>query len=304
MNIDNDYLGMKFIWFFGVVEDRNDPIKLGRVRVRCYGWYSADKNTKVPVENLPWAQIIQPPTSAAMGDIGRSPTGIVEGSWVIGFFLDGVRYQQPIIMGTISGIPQEFANKFKGFNDPNGVYPKRINEPDVNRLSRNDEDLQHINPSLKNSTRTTEVEQANGTGSWNEPVSAYKAEYPRNHVTETESGHIKEYDDTEGQERIHEYHKAGTFYEIDKEGNKVTRIVGDSYEVVAGSDFVNVKGDCNLTIDNNCNTYIKGNWNIQVDGTKTEVVKGFVSETYGNSQSTQVTGNIDIDSKGGRIDLN
>ena len=35
--------------------------------------------------------------------------------------------------------------------------------------------------------------------------------YPKNHVYETESGHIKEFDDTEGAERIHEYHKSGTF---------------------------------------------------------------------------------------------
>ena len=72
--------------------------------------------------------------------------------------------------------------------------------------------------------------------------------YPKNHVYETESGHIKEFDDTEGAERIHEYHKSGTFYEVDASGNKHTRIVGTNYEVIAGSDFVNVKGTANLTI--------------------------------------------------------
>ena len=31
-----NFMGMDgFIWFTGVVEDRNDPSKLGRVRVRC-----------------------------------------------------------------------------------------------------------------------------------------------------------------------------------------------------------------------------------------------------------------------------
>ena len=67
---------------------------------------------------------------------------------------------------------------------------------------------------------------------------------------------------------------ADTFYEVDSDGTKMTRVVGHNYEVVAGNDFVNIKGTCNLTIDQNCNTYIKGNWNIQVDGSKTEVIKG------------------------------
>ena len=60
-------------------------------------------------------------------------------------------------------------------------------------------------------------------------------EYPYNHVKETESGHIVEFDDTPFAERIYEKHKSGTFYEIDADGNKVTRIVGDKYEIVAGA---------------------------------------------------------------------
>ena len=113
------------------------------------------------------------------------------------------------------------------------------------------------------------------------PRSTYAAVYPKNHVFETESGHIKEYDDTKGAERIHEYHKSGTFTEIDADGNKVTRVVGDNYEIVAGNNFCNIKGDVNLTIDSNCKTYIKGDWDIQVDGNKNEVVKKNVTETYG-----------------------
>ena len=29
-----------FVWFVGVVEDRNDPDQLGRARVRCLGFHS------------------------------------------------------------------------------------------------------------------------------------------------------------------------------------------------------------------------------------------------------------------------
>ena len=33
-----------FVWFYGVVEDRHDPLYLGRVRVRCIGWHTDDKH--------------------------------------------------------------------------------------------------------------------------------------------------------------------------------------------------------------------------------------------------------------------
>ena len=32
-----------FIWFAGVVEDRQDPLKLGRVRVRALGYHTENK---------------------------------------------------------------------------------------------------------------------------------------------------------------------------------------------------------------------------------------------------------------------
>ena len=314
-----------FVWFTGVVEDRNDPSKLGRVRVRCLGLHTENK-VDIPTADLPWAHVMQSTNNPSMQGLGNTPTFLVEGTWVVGFFLDAVEKQQPIIMGTLPGIPQSVADITKGFNDPNGTYPSEkithsdhaLQESDVNRLARNDTDKVHAVVAAKNTAKTSTVPTANSSTTWNEPDSAYAAAYPKNHVLETESGHIKEYDDTSGQERIHEYHTKGTFYEIDKDGNKSTRIVGDNYEVVAGSDFVNIKGTANLTIDSNCNTYIKGNWNIQVDGTKTEVVTGAVSETYKSTKTENVTGAVqetfsstqttnvssNVTITGSRIDLN
>ena len=41
----SNFMGLDgFVWFTGVVEDRNDPAKLGRVRVRCLGFHTEDKN--------------------------------------------------------------------------------------------------------------------------------------------------------------------------------------------------------------------------------------------------------------------
>ena len=92
--------------FVGVVEDRNDPLSIGRVRVRAFGIHTEDK-TKIPTEDLPWATPVMPFNSASISGIGISPTGPVEGTWVVGMFLDGIQMQQPIILGTLVGQPME-----------------------------------------------------------------------------------------------------------------------------------------------------------------------------------------------------
>ena len=289
-----------FIWFVGVVEDRNDPSQLGRVKVRCINFHTENLND-LPTADLPWATVMLPTTATGNSGLGSNPF-IVEGTWVVGFFMDATTKQQPVIMGTIPGRPKNLGDITKGFNDPNerekepgvSIYPTEKEEVDIDKLARGENTID------KTTGQTIEVpialsddEKTNsGYIEWKEPNSAYKATYPYNRVFKTESGHVKEYDDTEGEERIHEYHKAGTFYEIDKDGNKVTRIIGDNYEVIHGVNYVNVKGNVNLTIDSNCNTFIKGNWNIEVGGNKTELVTGTVSETYKKTKTENVTGAV------------
>lgn len=130
------YIGRDdFNWFIGVVEDRNDPSQLGRVRVRTFGYHTEDKD-QIPTECLPWAIPINGVDSASISGIGTSPTGMVEGSWVVGFFIDGDRAQEPVVVGTLSGAPKSLAEPTLGFNDPNGVYPKYIDEPDINGKAR------------------------------------------------------------------------------------------------------------------------------------------------------------------------
>lgn len=89
-----------FNWWIGVVEDRMDPEKLGRCRVRIFG-YHTDNKVLLPTTDLPWAIPIHPITSAATSGIGASPLGPMTGTWVIGFFLDGEDMQQPAFFGTI-----------------------------------------------------------------------------------------------------------------------------------------------------------------------------------------------------------
>ena len=93
-----------FVWFTGVVEDRNDPELLGRVRVRCVGFHT-DNIVELPTSELPWAHVMHPVTDPSMHGMGNTPSFLVEGSWVVGFFRDAEEKQQPIILGSLPGTP-------------------------------------------------------------------------------------------------------------------------------------------------------------------------------------------------------
>ena len=281
-----------FQWFVGVVEDRQDPKRLGRVRVRCLGHHTED-NIQLPTADLPWAHPMNPITSATVSGVGQTPLGVVEGTWVVGFFQDGAEAQQPIIMGTLPGIPDRLPTKddTKGFQDTvNGNYPKYTNESDVNRLAINDDELPHPSLTLRKADRdvavgvanvdaTTVVEDvvaADDGKSWDEPETPYAASYPHNHVYETEGGHIREYDDTIGAKRIHERHSSGTGYEIFDDGTKVTRVKKDNYNITTADDYCHIQGTARHTIDGglrvkvNNNAQENNNYSIEV-GAKSNV---------------------------------
>ena len=285
-----------FTWFVGVVEDRNDPKFLGRVRVRCLGLHT-DNLEKLPTADLPWAHPMNPITSATISGVGQTPLGPVEGTWVVGFFSDGEDAQQPIIVGTLPGVPAYLSadtmNEDKqtmGFLDPLGNYPKYKDETDVNRLAVNDDENPHPTLTLRKADRTLAVGVANvdatevvedqvaadDGGKWDEPETSYKAKYPHNHVYETEGGHIREYDDTVGAKRIHERHSSGTGYEIDNDGTKVTRVKKDNYTIVSADDYVHIQGDSKETYDKGLRVKVNSlgetgnNYNIEV-GAKSNV---------------------------------
>jgi hypothetical protein len=290
MNNEN-FLGLNgFIWFIGVVEDRQDPTKTGRLRVRALGHHTHDL-TLLPTADLPWASVMLPTTASGISGIGNSATGLLEGSWVFGFFRDGLRRQEMVILGSLPGRPIELADNREGFYDPNKIYPKYINESDVNRLAVNLKDTggQETNPSLaltiRRATRITGIATAdfntmdNADGStaaasdgtiWNQPEIPYNALYPYNHVYETESGHIREYDDTPGFERIHERHRSGTSYEISANGTKTNIIKGDHYTLTTGDTKVYIQGDSDTTINGRHKLFINkdgqsnNNYDIQV----------------------------------------
>jgi len=95
-----------FIWWIGVVEDIDDPLTLGRCKVRCFGYHPAIKENTVPTEDLPWALAIHPLNTPNLYGTPRL------GEWVFGFFLDSLAAQEPAILGYIPGIPQAASEYF------------------------------------------------------------------------------------------------------------------------------------------------------------------------------------------------
>jgi len=292
---------------------------------------------------------MNPITSATVSGLGQSPLGAVEGTWVVGFFQDGADAQQPIIIGTLPGVPSELPDtgSKKGFMDTlNGAYPKYKGETDVNRLSVNDKDLPHSTLTIRKADRTVGIGRADfnpvditrankgplalsgddGTA-FNEPETPYAAQYPHNHVYESEAGHIREIDDTPGSERIHERHASGTGYEIHPDGNKVTRVKQDSYTIISNDEYCHVQGTGRQTFDgglrvrvnstgtegNNYNIEVGANANVNVEVNKGNINLTTLSPDVGDINlnasknlniqvnkdlNIQVLGKVDVDVKG------
>ena len=343
-----------YIWWHGVVEDRKDPLFLGRCRVRILGWHTENK-AELPTDFLPWAFPLMPITSASQTGVGQAPVGPVEGTWVMGFYRDGELAQEPVMIGTLPGIPAEFAEQNVGFNDPRldtpdtnkntvkktgqgdtagtklnlssfpyppksleynagqeaivtnydhddrislqskSLYPREINRPTTPIYARGQDDattqvIQGTGDTVVNKANTKAVSSGissiianknrnlltqkltisftpnkivTGTkrdgspyfedsGSFsatndikeiNQPPSAYDAVYPFNHVYESESGHLIEIDDTPSKERLHWYHRSGSFTEISPTGNRIDRTVSHRYNMTTGNQESIIQGD-------------------------------------------------------------
>ena len=334
---DNNFLGKNnFIWFNGVVEDRQDPQKLGRLRVRCVGIHTDNKDD-LPTSDLPWSQLIHPITSSGISGLGHSPGFIVEGTWVFGYFRDGYAMQEPMVIGTLPGKPVELAETSKGFYDPNGVYPKYKNEVDTNRLATNDSNNPHLGLELRKLTRKTGVPtadfdavpveehistaiEASDSDTWNQPEIPYAAVYPFNHVFESESGHVMEIDDTKDNERLFTQHRTGTSQEIDKDGNQVNIIKGDHYNIVSGKRQAVIEGNADITIGGRHKIYINkdgqtnnhydiqvgpnASVNIQIDkGDMNVVLKdGKLNTNVAGDYNMKIGGNMNLDVRGNKTE--
>lgn len=110
----------------------------------------------------------------------------------------------------------------------------------------------------------------NVAGGFLEPEDVFnedtQPEYPYNNVTQTESGHIFELDDTKDRERIKLMHRTGTFIEMHPDGSEVHKVYGDGYEITVKNKQILIEGKCSVTI--------KGDSIVEIQGDKIEKISG------------------------------
>ena len=137
---DDQFVGGQFDWFIGVVEDTNDPKKLNRVKVRCFGYHTDDK-AEVKTEDLPFATVMMPTTSASVEGIGQNHQ-LLSGSWVVGFFRDGPSAQDPIILGSIMSFTEKARDTSLGFSgtfgNKEGIsdVPLEVDDLNANQVTK------------------------------------------------------------------------------------------------------------------------------------------------------------------------
>jgi len=266
-----DFAGKNgFVWWTGVVEDRQDPLKMGRCRVRCVGWHSTNK-MQLPTASLPWAM----PSIPVNTNVVYTPR---EGDMVFGFFIDGENAQEPVMLGVFPGIPLKAGNAQEAFSDPRTgsqlstapvkptesatTYPRKLDEPTTSRLARNDSKYPSEIVVAKKAKKASKVE----------PDSYYAAKYPYNNVYESESGHALEFDDTKDAERVHLYHRSGSYVEYGPLGDRSERIQRNKFTVVVGTDSIYVQGSVKMFVDGDYDLNVTGD--IRINGKTVNINKG------------------------------
>jgi len=301
-------------FFLAVVEDRHDPKKLGRVRVRVLGAHSEDRKSEVPIDSLPWSFVMQPANTSTSG---APLSQLVEGTWVVIMYMDQ-NMQDPLVVGSVPGIDTEKPDYNKGFSDPFGVFPRWTadlpegsNEiPDDSNLTLiSDEDRWQEHPTYeaRKDNRITEIQQAKKyavpTVSATVPDEEYEratwderdlrgsqdSNYPYNSIREFEGGMVEEYDSTSENTRITESHQSGTYREILHDGTTTTKIVGKGYQITLQDHNMYIQGDLNVTVEGNMRHMVEGDYTLEVGGGMFTYVNGNRETKINGSDVKEIT---------------
>ena len=288
-----EFYGDNTRWFIGVVKNIKDPLELGRVQVKIFGIHDGEP-VPIPDEDLPYAQVVMPISEGGVKGLGNT-VGIQVNARVFGIFLDGKNSQDPLVLGSLPKIEEESGGA--------------ITDVTTSKLARGTNTLSKANDSVIDDTPYD---------------SRYKAAYPNNAVHQTSSGHVIEVDDTSGYERIHIFHKSGTFVEMHSNGDVVTQhkngfrtVVGDDKLHVTKDLDIIVGGDCNFSVNGNVNMmaleninmYAKGQ--IDIEGTRVDLnltggnVDGleFAGETVLNNATAGGSKTVPVDDNGDPVDF-
>lgn len=133
-----------------------------------------------------------------------------------------------------------------------------------------------------------------------EPGTPYAAKYPFNRVYQSESGHAVEVDDTPGAERIHVFHRMGSYVEIGPDGSLVVKAIGDGFQVFVKDNNIYTQGETNIYSKGNLNLQAYNDVNMNVSGDANIAVKGDArlkaSDVFVEADSINLRGHVLADS--------
>lgn len=195
----------------GIVTAVDDPRKLARVKFRAPGLGGQLE--------LAWARVVVPFAGSQTGMFALPEVGA--GVYIA--FEDGDE-NRPIVLGAIwfqQGEKSTLPLAVRGEDDPV-------------RVGRGEDTA-----SGANGRTITEPEDP-----WGPP------EYPHNQVWKSPAGHLFEFDNTDGKERIGITHgPSKTWLEIHPDGTLVLGIKAKRYTIVEEDDAKHVKGDEDVVVD-------------------------------------------------------
>lgn len=266
-------MSKNFVPFMGVVENNVDERLEGRVQVRAFGFHgTADQ---IPTADLPWAIPV-----LGSYDFNTPPPPL--NAWVFGFFMDGQDAQQPIIIGIIPSVNTNVINQTQnGWGSPMrpnyellsyGSRAADYGQPNSSKLARG-ENIDQTYVIAQEVTRVKSIKGADGN-EWEEPGSAYNAQYPFNRVIETAGGHSIELDDTPGAERMMFYHKSGSYIQIDSAGTTTNKSTSDKFDINETNLHIYVGGKCVVNVMGDSYVHVAGNKIEEIGGDFRQVVHG------------------------------
>ena len=237
-----------------------DESQTGRILVREILGHSNQVNS----EDLLPAYIMMPTISAGVSGVGLSPTGLLKGSRVMCMQLPN----QPsaYILGVLNYAPED--------NHSVSSYARGQGEPELKTRNR--------------------IQGENGAVI--EPASVNKAKYPYNSTMTTRSGHIVEFDDTPGSERVHIFHKSGSYIEILPDGSIVTKSVKDHIQLAFGNISIFNQGEED------------GGKDIEITSNQGKITIAAQSDVdiYANQGNVGIfanNGTVSVTSKSGAVDI-
>ena len=187
------------------------------------------------------------------------------------------------------GTEQTLGVSIDGMQDPTGEYPKRDYNfgTGINKAARG--------------IKINDLYLGGGDIGVSLGVQSQRpSEYPFNQVSESLSGHVVEYDDTPGGERVLIKHRKGAGVEMRADGSVLISAVNNKVEVTGGDQTVIVEGHGNLVYNGNLNLKVTGDYNIDVGGNYNVNVAGNLVESIEHNLKTTVTGNTNLTTKGTR----